>query len=97
MQVSALTGAKLQAWIDATGQTGRNRFNTLRLVHSLLKWGQKRGCLPEGKLATGALAINPPTNDRPIEFFEPEELRKRPLAAKDALPPFVATGPVGGA
>lgn len=83
-----LTGRKLQEWIDSTEQTGRNRFNMLRIVGKLLRWAQKRGHLPEGKLPTDGLDIRALTDDGPIETFEPQELERLLRGANaEMLPP----------
>lgn len=92
----ALTAARLEAWIDATGQKGRHRFNTLRLVRTLLKWGQKRGHLPEGKLPTDKLEIVAPVDDAAIGIFTPQELARLFAVAKEDMIPFLALGAFAG-
>ncbi|MGE3312216.1 MAG: tyrosine recombinase XerC [Limisphaerales bacterium] len=94
--VDTLTTARLEAWIDATGQTGRHRFNTLRLVRTLLKWGQKRGHLPDGKLPTDKLEIVAPVDDSAIEIFTPQELARLLAVAKSDMIPFLALGAFAG-
>jgi len=92
----AITSPRLEAWIDATGQKGRHRFNTLRLVRTLLKWGQKRGNLPEGDLPTDKLEIVAPVDDSAIEIFNPQELARLMAAAKTEMVPFLALGAFAG-
>ncbi len=86
----------LEAWIDATGQTGRNRFNTLRLVRTLLKWAQKRGHLPDGSLPTDKLEISAPADDGIIDIFTPAELGRLLNAAKPEMVPYLALGAFAG-
>ncbi len=92
----SLTAARLETWIDATGQKGRHRFNTLRLVRTLLKWGQKRGHLPEGKLPTDKLEIVAPVDDSAIEIFTPHELARFLAAARPDMIPFLSLGAFAG-
>ncbi len=93
--VSDLTAPRLEAWIDALGLVGRNRFNTLRLVRTLLKWGQNRGHLKEGKLPTEKLEIHPGEGGA-IEIFTPSELAKLLGAAKPEMIPYLALGAFAG-
>ncbi len=93
--VSDLTAPRLEAWIDALGLVGRNRFNTLRLVRTLLKWGQNRGHLREGKLPTDKLDIHPGEGGA-IEIFTPAELAKLLAAAKPEMVPYLALGAFAG-
>lgn len=93
--LAALTGPRLETWIDALGLVGRNRFNTLRLVRTLLKWAQKRGHLAEGKLATESLDIVPGDGGE-IEIFTPAELTALLTAAKPEMLPYLALGAFAG-
>lgn len=91
-----LTTAALEAWIAESGETGRNRFNSLRLVRTLLKWAQRRGHLLAGPLPTDPMEIAAPVDDGPIEVFTPAELRRLLTAAKPQMLPYVALGAFAG-
>jgi integrase len=93
--VASLTGPLIEQWLIATRQTGRNRFNSQRLIRTLLKWAQKRGHLTPGALPTDALDFAAPL-DGDIEIFTPAELRKILDAAKPQMLPYVALGAFAG-
>jgi integrase len=96
VDVRDVTAQSLEDWLQATGQTGRNRFNTLRMVRTLLKWAQKRGNLLPGPIATDTLDIVTPADDGAIEIFSPEELAKLLRAAKSEMIPYLALGAFAG-
>ncbi|HAB17278.1 MAG TPA: site-specific integrase [Verrucomicrobiota bacterium] len=93
MEVHTVTGSQIEDW--AAEWSGRNRFNSLRLVRTLLKWAQKRGHLPPGPLPTDQLDIAHRDTDAP-EIFTPDELRKLLDAARPDLVPCLALGAFAG-
>jgi len=50
--VADVTGPMIEQWLNDEKQIGRNRCNTQRLIRTLFKWAQKRGCLKAGPLPT---------------------------------------------
>lgn len=95
MQIDAhdLTAPRIEEW--AAQLSGRNRFNSLRIIRTLLKWGQKRGHLLPGPLPTDPLDIAHRDTDAP-EIFTPAELRKLLKAARPEMVPCLALGAFAG-
>ncbi|MCC6231292.1 MAG: hypothetical protein IT580_01530 [Verrucomicrobiales bacterium] len=96
MNVADVRADQIEDWLANLGQQGRHRYNTLRLVRTLLKWAQKRGHLPPGPLATDQLEIVAPVDDAKIEIFSPEELTRFLNAAKPEMIPYLALGAFAG-
>lgn len=86
----------IEEWLGSAKQRGRNRFNTLRLIRTLMRWAQKRGHLPPGGIVTDKLEINAPSDDGPIEIFMPAELARLLAVAKPSLVPYLALGAFAG-
>lgn len=93
--LDSLDGRRIEAWANGLGLTGRNRFNSLRLIRTLMKWAQKRGHLRDGKLPTDSIEIVPGA-DGEIEIFSPSELASLLHAAKEEFLPYVALGAFAG-
>jgi integrase len=91
-----VTPTGIEAWLAATKQTGRNRFNTLRLVRTLFRWAQKRKHVPPGPIPTDDLDINCPPAGGAITTFTAAELSKLLHAAKPTMVPYVALGGLAG-
>lgn len=96
VDVASVTPALVEAWLDETEQTGRNRFNTLRLLRTLFRWAQKRGNLPEGKVAPDAIDFAVTGDSTRVEIFTPEELARLLAAAREEMVPYLALGAFAG-
>ena len=93
MDAHTISGTEIEEW--ASQLSGRNRFNSLRLIRTLLKWGQKRGHLLPGPLPTDQIDIAFRDIETP-EIFRPSELRKLLEVARPEMVPYLALGAFAG-
>ena len=93
--VGEVTAPLIEQWLNAEKQTGRNRFNTLCLIRTLLKWARKRGFIDSGPLPTDGLDFAVPLEGE-IQIFTPKELASLLRAAKPELIPYLVLGAFAG-
>lgn len=93
MDAHTIMGSEIEEW--ASQLSGRNRFNSLHLIRTLLKWGQKRGHLLPGPLPTDQIDIAFRDIETP-EIFRPSELWKLLAVARPEMVPYLALGAFAG-
>ena len=85
----------LESWLNENQLTERNRFNTVRLIRTVLRWVQMRGNLRSGTIETDELDSVVPT-DGEIEIFSPEELKSLLSVSKPTMIPYFTLGALAG-
>jgi integrase len=85
----------IEAWGRAQNLTGRNLFNSLRIIHGMLRWAQKRKFIGV-ELPTDALLFAKPKPAGGVKIFRAEELRRLLLAARLEMVPYLALGAFAG-
>lgn len=92
--IADVTASAIEQWARAQNLTGRNLFNTLRIVRTMLRWARARKMIGR-ELPTDALEIAKPP-PKGIAIFTADELRRLLLAARMEMVPFLALGAFAG-
>ena len=96
MQISDVSGALLQTWIDSLKVSGRTKQNYLRAVAALIYFAIRRKWLP--KEATDEIeAVQLPKEDSAeIEIFTPGEMAEILSVARPEMVPWLAIAGFAG-
>jgi len=96
MNIGAVSGVMIQAWLDKLNVKGRTKQNYLRVMGALFGFAIRRKYLPK-EAADEIEAVQSPKEDNSeVEIFTPSEIREALAAARPEMVPFLAIGAFAG-
>ena len=96
VNIASLSGAMIQAWLDAMSVRGRTKQNYLRVIGALFRFAVRRKYLPKDALDEIEAVQLPKADSDEIEIFTPAEMREILTAARPEMIPFLAIGAFAG-
>jgi len=96
MNISGVSGAMIQTWLDAMKGSGRTKVNYLRVIASLFRFAVKRKYLSKDALEEIEAVQQVKEDNGEIEIFTPEELLEILNAARPEMIPWLTIGGFAG-
>jgi integrase len=96
MHITGISGAMIQAWLDAMKGSGRTKRNYLRIIASLFRFAIKRKFLPKDALEEIEAVQQAKENTGEIEIYTPEEIQEIMFAARPEMIPWLTIAAFAG-
>ena len=96
MNIGAVSGMMIQAWLDKLNVRGRTKQNYLRVMGALFGFAIRRKYLPKDAADEIAAVQSPKEDNDEVEIFTPTEIREALEAARPEMVPFLAIGAFAG-
>jgi len=93
--LAAVTPSQVSEWLLKLKQSPRSRNNFLTAARSLVRFAERRGHVPKGRVDLLGVerADSPPSE---VAVYTPDELARMIAAAREDFLPFVAIGALAG-
>jgi len=96
MNIGAISGSMIQAWLDGLQVSGRTKQNYLQVCSALFRFAIKRKYLTADALRELEAVQRPKEDDSDIEIYSPEEIQEVLNVARPEMIPFIAIGAFAG-
>ncbi len=96
MNIGGVSGALIQAWLDAMKGSGRTKQNYLRVMAALFRFAVRRKYLPKDALEEIEAVQQVKEDNGEIEIFTPGEMREILTAARPDMIPWLAIAAFAG-